>query len=239
MWLLRILWLIECSKTQFIWNSKDIIIMLQKISISIDFSRTPDEDILLIPVEVMLCRLHVYVNIPVTRSWCSTPEDMPVCCRAVVGPEPLLDIRSEPPPPPAGTSPSSCSGCFASAAHLHMFYCTLPIYLSSNCQDKQFDLQTWTSCLNVSAHFNMEENILHPYGTDMWDTYTESLLQTNLHNVMFIRLWAIWFLCKPHDGKANEETTYICLHPPHTTLSCGLIWAYTNMHLSFTLKFPA
>ncbi len=53
-WLLRILWLIECSKTQFIWNSKAIIIMLQKISISIDFSHTPDDDILLIPVEVML-----------------------------------------------------------------------------------------------------------------------------------------------------------------------------------------
>ncbi len=32
--------------------------MLQKISIYIDFS----DDILLIPVEGLLCRLHVYVN---------------------------------------------------------------------------------------------------------------------------------------------------------------------------------
>lgn len=163
MWILRIIWWIECSKTQFIWNSKHII-----IKITIDFSCTRDDDILLIPLEVMLCRLHVYVNIPVTRNRCSTPEDMPVCCRAVVGPEPSLDTRSEPPPPPAGMSPSSYSGCFVSAAHLHMFYCTLPIYLSSNWQDKQFDLQTWVSCLNISARFNMEENILYPYSRDMW-----------------------------------------------------------------------
>ncbi len=156
-----------------------------------------------------------------TRSRCSTPEDMPVCCRAVVGPEPLLDIRSEPPPPPLVRhlphaadvsrllSTSTCSDC------------TLPIYLSSNCQDKQFDLQTWTSCLNVSAHFNMEENILHPiWHRHVRRTHTESF-QTNLHNVMFIRLWAIWFLCNHMMERLMKKPhTFVC-NPPHPTLSCG------------------
>lgn len=169
-----------------------------------------------------------------TRSRCSTPEDMPVCCRAVVGPEPLLDIRSEPPPPPAGTSPSSCSGCFASAVHLHMFYCTLPIYLSSNCQDKQFDLQTWTSCLNVSAHFNMEENILHPYGTDMWDAHTQRA---------FKQIYIMWCLLDydQYDFSVNhmmerlmkKPHTFVCTHPtpPHP-----LLWA--NMGIIQTCTYP-
>jgi len=124
---------------------------------------TPHDDIL-------LCRSHVHVNIPVTRNQCSTLEDMPVCCRAVVEPEPLLDIRSEPSPPHAGMLPSSCNGCFVFAARLHMLYCTLPICLSSNCQDKQIDLQMWALCLNISTYFNMEEDTLHPYGTNTWHT---------------------------------------------------------------------
>ncbi len=213
------------NKTQFIWTSKDIIIMLQKISISIDFS----DDILLIPVEWLLCRLHVYVNIPVTRCRCSTPEDMPVCCRAVVGPEPLLDIRSEPPPPPAGTSPSSCNGCFASAAHLHMFYCTLPIYLSSNCQDKQFDLQTWTSCLNVSAHFNMEENILHPYGTDKWDAYTQRAFFKQICIMWCLLDYEQYYFSVNHrmERLMKKPQTFLCTHPtpPHP-----LLWAIMGIY---------
>lgn len=200
---------------------------LSFISSSFDYSCVPYDNIL-------LCRLHVHVNIPVTRSQCSTLEDMSVCCRAVVGPETLLDIRSEPPPLHAGMSPSSCNGCFASAARLHMFYCTLPICLSSNCQDKRFDLQKQTLCSNIPAYFNMEEDTLHLYDTGTWHSNThKGFIKQNLPNVMIIRLWPIWLLCKQHNGKTNKETTYICLHPPHPLP----VASYRHMHLSFT--FPA
>lgn len=181
---------------------------------------------------------HVHVNIPVTRNQCSTLEDMSVCCRAGVGPEPLLDIRSEPPPPHAGMSPSSCSGCFVSAARLHMFYCTLPICLSSNCENKQFDLQKRTLCLYISAYFNMEEDTLQPYGTGTWHSNTHKcFIKQNLPNLMIIRLWPIGVLCKQHNGKINKETTYIRLYPPHAlpVVSYGHIPTCTY-HLCFLPK---
>ncbi len=92
-----------------------------------------------------------YVNIPVTRFQCSTRRTCLVL-QGWVGPEPVLDIRSEPPPPPAGTSPSSWQRMFrVCCPPPHVSTAHSPFTCRSNCQDKQFDLQTWTSCLNVSA----------------------------------------------------------------------------------------